>query len=612
MPARMETLEYRRLLAAYVLDRAFSGDGLLETADAQIGDAPPTQMLTDSKGRLVLVHLVNQVSTGNAQLFVRRYTAAGAADASFDGDGKLAIDLGGFRRPTPLVAMMADNGLVIALRQSNRPLLQRYTDRGRYDAAFVANVGTNYKGLTVAGGVHEHLSVDRSGRVVWTQSRESLFAGQEVTPINASDEVYVARLQRFDADGTPDASFGVRGGLDVSLPVGSPLSYTITSPTIAGRTFNRRGDMTFSPPRVDDAGNISFVGSRGYARGFGAGTGEDVLNFVTLPFAFTLDPHGEVVRSLVADLEPDKSRFVDSRLVYSGVAARLNQLELDAAGNVYASVIDVQLRTANPTADAGLVVFQPEGNTFDVAGFDPDFPIGRFQRVGDRVWATNAPRPQYETHRLVELNPDATDDKTLGVGRFEMPPPVAFAGLNARRPSRIFEFQDDEQVVVRAVKLTEQSGSAGLDDGTLRITGTAGDDTIVVTRRGDGRVVVTGAGATRSFPRSAVQRLSIDAGGGDDLVLVPDFIGNGRATINGSGGDDEISSRPGRQVLIGGSGNDLLVGDYSADTIRGEAGDDTIGGLAGADLVFGGTGDDAAVMFTGATYDGVERSIPPF
>src|SRR5688572_22268424 len=129
----VESLEPRRLLAGYILDRRFDGDGVIDTRDAALGEAMPTQTLVDPQGRLVLVTPYSPAGGGNRQLAIRRYRADGATDATLDSDGKLVIDLGLGGAPDPLVTLLHDGSIVVALRRARKPLLQRYTAAGQLD-----------------------------------------------------------------------------------------------------------------------------------------------------------------------------------------------------------------------------------------------------------------------------------------------------------------------------------------------------------------------------------------------------------------------------------------------------------------------------------------------
>ena len=84
----------------------------------------------------------------------------------------------------------------------------------------------------------------------------------------------------------------------------------------------------------------------------------------------------------------------------------------------------------------------------------------------------------------------------------------------------------------------------------------------------------------------------------DRTNLVPftvDFTAEA-LTVNGEGGDDQLTVSPGLPGLLvtadGGSGNDSLTGAEEADSLVGGAGNDTLNGGGGSDLLDGQEGDD--------------------
>jgi hypothetical protein len=131
-----------------------------------------------------------------------------------------------------------------------------------------------------------------------------------------------------------------------------------------------------------------------------------------------------------------------------------------------------------------------------------------------------------------------------------------------------------------------------------------------------GRLVVHMEGAFRTFDASAVEGISINGFGGNDLIVnetdVPCTLvgGDGRDTLRGGGGDDQLRGQRGNDSLAGGSGGDIILGGGGADSISGNAGSDYIqggsendrlSGQGGRDTLFGAEGDDR--IFGGASGD---------
>ena len=124
--------------------------------------------------------------------------------------------------------------------------------------------------------------------------------------------------------------------------------------------------------------------------------------------------------------------------------------------------------------------------------------------------------------------------------------------------------------------------SASLAGGVLMVTGTDGNDVIVVRQSHDlisvrGMKIDVGGQLRDSVAEADVNAVRVDARAGNDRIdlhalSVP-------ATADGGAGND---------VIRGGKGNDVLNGGAGDDVIRGEAGNDQIDGGAGNDRLRGG------------------------
>lgn len=134
--------------------------------------------------------------------------------------------------------------------------------------------------------------------------------------------------------------------------------------------------------------------------------------------------------------------------------------------------------------------------------------------------------------------------------------------------------------------------TATLDDGLLYVRGTEGPDGIVVRQTLDGRFTLDYA--DYSFPAAEVERIFVDALGGNDFVQL-ELLPAGTslpAVVDGGDGDDLLIGSETVDLLMGGAGNDIIDGKGGNDTLAGDAGDDTLKGSAGHDQLFGGLGND--------------------
>ena len=162
------------------------------------------------------------------------------------------------------------------------------------------------------------------------------------------------------------------------------------------------------------------------------------------------------------------------------------------------------------------------------------------------------------------------------------------------------------------------SVSIQVQDGTLIVRGTRRADHIEVSQMlpGGGTPIdqagpslyVTINGRTRRLDSNSIQRVRVDARGGDDLVQMsedPFYTGIRPAVIRfrqtlpttllGGAGNDTLIGAEAQDSISGGAGNDLLAGAFGNDTIDGDANNDTITGDSGNDLLRGGNGHDRIV-----------------
>jgi hypothetical protein len=117
----------------------------------------------------------------------------------------------------------------------------------------------------------------------------------------------------------------------------------------------------------------------------------------------------------------------------------------------------------------------------------------------------------------------------------------------------------------------------------LRIAGTSGSDQITVTNTAGGLIIGNSGGWSQTIA-NAIKSLWIDAGAGNDsIVLDPSvtqnatiFGGAGNDTLVGGSGNDTLYSGAGINILNGGAGNDTLVSLGSTkDSLTGALGRDT-------------------------------------
>jgi hypothetical protein len=143
--------------------------------------------------------------------------------------------------------------------------------------------------------------------------------------------------------------------------------------------------------------------------------------------------------------------------------------------------------------------------------------------------------------------------------------------------------------------------------GTLQVTGTPFDDRIALRQSAvDPTQLQVDVGddgyADFTFPLGSFAAINVDAGGGDDGVLLDTangaFTTAKPTTVHGRTGDDTLIGGSGNETFFGGRGNDFVDGNGGADTAFLGRGDDTFvwDPGDGSDTVEGGSGYDTHIF----------------
>jgi hemolysin type calcium-binding protein len=134
--------------------------------------------------------------------------------------------------------------------------------------------------------------------------------------------------------------------------------------------------------------------------------------------------------------------------------------------------------------------------------------------------------------------------------------------------------------------------TGGVVDGTLVLQGGPNPERIVLrlSPLDSNRLLVDDGSAEQSFDLATFAAIAVDAGNGDDVVVIDQS--NGVFT----------TIKPTR--IAGGNGDDTLLGGSGTETFDGGRGDDVADGNGGADTAFLGSGDDTFVWDPG---DGSDR-----
>ena len=165
---------------------------------------------------------------------------------------------------------------------------------------------------------------------------------------------------------------------------------------------------------------------------------------------------------------------------------------------------------------------------------------------------------------------------------------------------------------------TVGQGSESVDLGSgadeLAFTGSAGTD-VIDAEAITGTLRVKSSVDAATIDVLGAEKLSVDAGAGNDVYTAKPGLPNLVATdVAGGGDNDQLVGTDGPETFRGGDGDDTVVADGGDDELHGDAGTDNLVGGTGRDSFFcGGVGDtlDATAEDTVAADCLLPVSLPP-
>lgn len=292
-----------RLTTAGALDSSFDGDGRQTVGFGASFHDNATSVAIDSLDRVVVAGYTYTGS--NIYFAVARFTAAGALDTSFDGDGKQTIVFGAFEDTARGVAIDSQDRVVVAgdTYDVYRDFAAaRLTVAGALDGSFDGDGRKTLDLKANSNGTGNAVAVDSLGRTV-------------VAGVSSGVTVYTFAVARYTPAGALDATFGGTG--IVSFAFGAVYDFlfgmTIDSldrVVLAGYTENGSGS-DFAVARLTAAGALdaSFDGD-----------GKQTIPFGTAQFSSTTVAVDSLNRVVVAGttFNGSNSDFSVARLTVAG------------------------------------------------------------------------------------------------------------------------------------------------------------------------------------------------------------------------------------------------------------------------------------------------------
>lgn len=177
------------------LDPSFSGNGYTVDLIEGLNDRPNSIAVQDD-GRIVVCG--TRVAFQDNHMLVARYTAAGALDPTFSGDGKLVVPIGFITNNTGEAVLIQPDGRILVAGSENtmdgrRMTVVRLNANGTLHTAF----GTNGRAT-----LPSNLNGDTEALCMVRGDDGSIILGGA-----RSDQFSTALMAKVDANGTEDAAF---------------------------------------------------------------------------------------------------------------------------------------------------------------------------------------------------------------------------------------------------------------------------------------------------------------------------------------------------------------------------------------------------------------------
>ncbi len=285
------------------LDTSFAGKGWTTSEIGTLKDAKnvanDTVIIPSSGGKILTVGSDN--NGNNDDLSISRFNANGSLDTTFDGDGKILLSLGNGAETGYSIIVQADGKFVVAgLAAITRAGGSQDTDV--LLARYNAD-GTPDVTFGTNGIVTTNFSGDDVARDVIQQADNKLVITGSA--VYSNSDIIVAR---YNTDGTLDTTFDTDGKANIGVLAGDDLGYSIVQQTdtklaITGTAFNGL-DTDMAVVRLNNNGSLdtSFDSDGKLTKA----TGSVVLNpsaAVTIsqasPANITWSAHGLAANTLV-------------------------------------------------------------------------------------------------------------------------------------------------------------------------------------------------------------------------------------------------------------------------------------------------------------------------
>jgi uncharacterized delta-60 repeat protein len=595
----------------------------------------------DSAGRVVVAG-VRQDLLGGQRIALVRYTPSGAIDTSFGTNGVVTVDFGTTVDTFQGLAIDSNDNVLVAGYDGNGAIkVARFTSSGALDTTF-AGTGT----LTVGAGIYD---ADGAVRVA-ADGTNVVVAG---TTVGAGGlDFYV---MRYTGAGEADATFnsGAVQTIDVSGVGGDDIAKAVVvlgdHSIVVGGSSSDFTNIDFGIAHIDPSGTsittatqqingfeginaLARQGANVIAAGQTQTTDVAVARFDTSTGMFDSSFGSGGVTTIGTPISDGgaKGVAVDSQgnigLVMSlDTSEALAVIRLTSDGMLDSSfsgdgIADTDL--ASQTY-AGIAV-DASGNLIVTGAVNQDIGVQRFDGglapvvINPTVTINGAPATLVEDTQ-VSLTSTVTqgsaavqayawsvtkDGNAFASGSdltFAFTPDAAGTDVVTLTVTAADGGADTDTATIT---VTPAPASASVVNGVLTVNGDLAANNIRVSRNsvGNYRVQIDSA-IDQTFAFASVNSVKINAGDGDDTVLIASGInvptetrgGNGNDNLTGGGHGDILFGEEGNDTLLARGGDDILVGGNGDDYLDGGSGRDLLIGGCGQDTIFGDAGEDILI-----------------
>lgn len=634
-----------RYLANGSLDTTFGNSGKQTTSFGDLSDDEAADLAIAPNGQIIVVGTT--FSGSNTDFALAKYNTNGSIDTSFGESGRVTADFFGNDDHATSVVIDA-NGKIVVVGDATAALnVARYNADGSLDSNFAGGGQLQTIGFSPlsrsSGTEGASVAIDQSGRIV--------IAGTAFVDTGPGFRVDFG-VARYNADGTPDFSFGDFGHQTTDFGDGTRTDIA------AGIAIDGNGNIVVAG--WTDGGNPG-------EPTFGTGYGFAVARYLsspstflaisatdavkpegqsdTTPFTFTVTRTGDVTAAATVyyTVTSDNQQFA-----YEDFAEPTFDTVTFAAGETSKTITVLvngdttpeqdevfTVTLSNPSDRANVVVASASGTIIDDDFVQPTFVahgrdvlkatvVGGLLRVtinnvldtrldgvepsliskltiiggngDDAINLTGLSHSIYPELRQIVLFGGAGNDRITGSYEFDesisggLGDDVLNGGLGGND-----QLIESGTTVALTLTLTNTS-MKGLGADRLSnfeqavLTGSSNSDRLDATRFTGRATLIGGAGSDVLL--SGSESAWLDGGDGNDrLQALATSLKS--VTLLGGNGSDTLQGAGGADLLLGGAGSDRLMGGDNNDTLIGGIGSDTLKGGAGNDLLIGGFGSDS-------------------